>query len=724
MLPRRPILLLVLCLAPASGAFAQALPRVSSLYPPGARAGTTQDVAIRGGGLEGARQVLITGGGLTATLNSLDARIDAAEQRLFNAKCAGCHELRGPATISRTADQWVATVDRMIRQQGAPIDMAEREKIVSYVSAAARAAAGLTARVTVAPDAAPGPRELRVVAANGASTAFPFEVTRQPEVLETEPNNALDKAPEVTLPVTISGQLAQSDQDCFSFKAKQGERLVFNLSAYRLNEASQAFFYPVLYLHDAAGKELARNNGYFGLDPLIDWTAPAEGKYVVTVRDMLYRGSPSSVYRLAAGALPYSTYAFPPGGRRGTTVEATLAGENAAPTQTRVTLEAGRGPGLRVVSTPLGPLPFVAGDEPEHLERPGPEPQAVTLPVSLNGRLDAPQPDRYTFTLTREQLGAYTFDLYAARLASPVVGRLTLLDSRGRSLATVTGNAAVRDPRLDFTFTQAGDYTLVVQDEAGKASPAHIYRVSATAAAPDFDLAISPDNPNVGPGASVYLQVRVLRRVGIAGPIEVRLDNLPPGLTATPALLRSDQNQAFVVLTAAPDAKPGAFALTEAVARTLGGDRPLERPVRAFEVYRINNNPQVIYRETLVAAVAPSAELSVALEPRELRLSADSGPVEVRARLNRINTNRDVPFAIVGLPPGVQSPGSLLFRRGQTDLTFTLRPSNQGVFAPRSGGGPPPPDRFLLAVVTGREGEGMMLCSPPAIVHLHAGREP
>src|SRR5579864_9035333 len=40
----------------ADPAIAQALPRLAALYPPGARTGSTLDVAIRGGGLEGARQ--------------------------------------------------------------------------------------------------------------------------------------------------------------------------------------------------------------------------------------------------------------------------------------------------------------------------------------------------------------------------------------------------------------------------------------------------------------------------------------------------------------------------------------------------------------------------------------------------------------------------------------------------------------------------------------------
>src|SRR5207302_7819084 len=58
-----------------------------------------------------------------------------------------------------------------------------------------------------------------------------------------------------------------------------------------------------LRLYDAAGKELVENHGYYDLDPLIDWTCPADGDYTLEVRDLLGRGNPGSVYRLTMGPL-------------------------------------------------------------------------------------------------------------------------------------------------------------------------------------------------------------------------------------------------------------------------------------------------------------------------------------------------------------------------------------------------------------------------------------
>ena len=168
-----------LLLLPAA-VHAQALPRITGLFPPGARAGTSVEVAIRTGGLEGAREVVVEGSGLTVHLNDSGTKADPGDQKVFVAKCGLCHDLRGPSSISRSPDQWVATVDRMIKDRGAPIEPADRTKIVSYLQAAARQSQGLTAKVTVAANATPGVRNLRVVGLNGTSSVFPFEVSTLP----------------------------------------------------------------------------------------------------------------------------------------------------------------------------------------------------------------------------------------------------------------------------------------------------------------------------------------------------------------------------------------------------------------------------------------------------------------------------------------------------------------------------------------------------------------
>ena len=117
-------------------------------------------------------------------------------------------------------------------------------------------------------------------------------------------------------------------QDYFQFDGYEGDRFVFEVKAFRLNNASQQFFHPVITLFDADGEELARNTGFYSLDPLIDYTIQTDGTYYLGIRDLLYGNNPSSVYRLSMGTIPYNTYIFPPAGKIGTTVNAVLGGEN------------------------------------------------------------------------------------------------------------------------------------------------------------------------------------------------------------------------------------------------------------------------------------------------------------------------------------------------------------------------------------------------------------
>jgi hypothetical protein len=152
--------------------------------------------------------------------------------------------------------------------------------------------------------------------------------------------------------------------------------------------------------------------------------------------------------------------------------------------------------------------------------------------------------------------------------------------------------------------------------------------------------------------------------------------------------------------------------VTRAVGTTMVDSQPVTREAVPTEVYRIQNNPQLAPRANLVVTVGPEAPWTVALEPAAVTLAPGGGPVTVKARLTRRGAPQDLPFAVVGLPPGVQGPRSLLFKRGMNELSFTLAP-------PRGGG---TPERFTLAIVNGREGEGMMMASPPVPVTLAPSR--
>ena len=122
--------------------------------------------------------------------------------------------------------------------------------------------------------------------------------------LAVEPHAAIaesdsEEAPlAIQLPITVTGRIAaRGDQDTYTFDATKGEAFSFEL-------ASRSLGYPldgVLEVTDGDGKSLARVDDVGSTrDPVLAFTAPADGTFRVTVSDLYGHGSDRHVYRLRA----------------------------------------------------------------------------------------------------------------------------------------------------------------------------------------------------------------------------------------------------------------------------------------------------------------------------------------------------------------------------------------------------------------------------------------
>ena len=131
------------------------------------------------------------------------------------------------------------------------------------------------------------PHRLRLVVGDG------------PELAEVEPNDLRTNAQKVLPPVTVNGRIGGvGDVDRFRFSARKGERLDIKLLASSLGAPMDG----LLVVEDAGGKELARVDDSGGdFDARLSWTAPADGEYLVGVRDLFGKGGPDYVYRLEMG---------------------------------------------------------------------------------------------------------------------------------------------------------------------------------------------------------------------------------------------------------------------------------------------------------------------------------------------------------------------------------------------------------------------------------------
>lgn len=161
-----------------------------------------------------------------------------------------------------------------------------------------------TVGLTLAPDTSVGPALTRAPIGNGKSNAVPVYATDLPIAMETaEENNSHDQGQVISLPVGINGRISQdSDVDCFQFEAKKGESFTFEVRARRY----QSSLDPYIRILNAEGKQLSENDDLrdfkrgFADSRIENWSAPADGKYSIEIRDMHLRGGDSYVYFIEA----------------------------------------------------------------------------------------------------------------------------------------------------------------------------------------------------------------------------------------------------------------------------------------------------------------------------------------------------------------------------------------------------------------------------------------
>ncbi|MBQ18161.1 MAG: hypothetical protein CMJ65_13670 [Planctomycetaceae bacterium] len=129
--------------------------------------------------------------------------------------------------------------------------------------------------------------------------APPLIVDGRENRTETEPNNSTEQAQAVPPTATLHGRLANADDvDRFAVTVRKGQRFTFHAAAYPPGSSTL----PVLTLLDQQEKRLARAQAIQDVDreARIEWTAPADGRFVLEIRDLRFgsRGGDDFLYRL------------------------------------------------------------------------------------------------------------------------------------------------------------------------------------------------------------------------------------------------------------------------------------------------------------------------------------------------------------------------------------------------------------------------------------------
>ncbi len=116
-----------------------------------------------------------------------------------------------------------------------------------------------------------------------------------PELMESEPNNDIKIASQVTLPCAVNGILGDAaDRDCFQFAAVKGQAISFQAVSRSLGSPSLLF----MRLLKADGGQLAETAVSAEEEFTLAHTFAADGIYHLVVYDLLRRGGPEFAYRV------------------------------------------------------------------------------------------------------------------------------------------------------------------------------------------------------------------------------------------------------------------------------------------------------------------------------------------------------------------------------------------------------------------------------------------
>lgn len=478
----------------------------------------------------------------------------------------------------------------------------------------------------VAADKQPGPTPMGAAYPDGQGSAAVVVVASDAvENVEFEPNDSAETASPVQVPGAINGRFgAEADRDHYTFNATKGQRLVFTGQTRSLG--SPADLYMHVYKPD--GGQIAEVDDTGTEEGVLNVTFPEDGTYRLMVEDLNRRGGPELVYRVDVE--PYEPgfslrveadrFNVPKGGvwtmkvisaRRdyngpinlglegvdGLQLSANVIAEGQNETVMRITapasLEGGSPRILRVVGTAkVGEQDYrTVADAtlPLRTELAGlPYPPAsLTELVGLG--IGPVFPDFFKLSVND---GAVLFPqlVGTANLKVKVERTNGFEDAVALAIEGLPPGFAVGEVKpiekgqseIDIALTgpvavAEGDYPLRIRGSASfQDQPKSIVHDAVLRVAKPLQVSLAPAGPLVS-GGTVKAKITVTRFGDEKQPVQVTLDNLPPGVTTpTELTVPAEATELEIDLNAASDAAVGEFKDISVIATTTVQGRTIE----------------------------------------------------------------------------------------------------------------------------------------------------
>jgi len=479
--------------------------------------------------------------------------------------------------------------------------------------------------VTIAKECKPGLYEARLGSPLGVSSSRMFSVDSLQELTQTTPNTMLASAMAIQVNTITNSIATAKSVDYYFFEAIKGHRYIIHCSSRGIDSKLE----PVVIIGDSEGRDImVERRG-----DVLDYVATVDGKHVIKVHELTFKGGPAYFYRLSlqeialnatlpqfASTKTVSSFSWPPVG---------LASQ-----------------ALRVESEPNNNAAVA---------------EKIELPCDLSGAFfPAADVDSFEFTASKgetwwveiasERLGRPTDPSILVQHVGGEPGKDVLTDVAEFSdiaspVKPSTNGYAYDGPPYDGGSTdilgkleikQDGVHRLQLTDLFGgtRNDARNIYRLIIRKAMPDFALAAwglhmelrnGDRNALSKPlalraGATVALEVVALRRDGFEGEIELRLDGLPDGVTAQGLKIPSGSSRGMMLITAHPEAPTCLVNLTFAGSSVID-QAPTIRPVHMAEMawpipdaWNDVPSPRLVGSIPLSVTSIESAPLSIAMK--------------------------------------------------------------------------------------------------------------
>lgn len=509
-------------------------PKLLSVYPLGARAGSTLEVEVQGYLLEGARAVWFEQGQLQGRIRE---------------------------------------VSPISSEESSPAEAADSEKPVL-----------LGARVTleIPPTALAGVHRFRLVSQRGVSNGLKFRVNADAVLDETRQSHQTPStAQQVAIPAVVNGRVASDgEEDFYAFEITEARELRFEVFCKPPGKPPDVMgLDPELTLYEATGSwfdkerttRLAYNDDpssyHVSRLPQVTYRFLKKGRYLVGVGAFLGGGSPHYSYQLRISDSSAPTFA-----------QLDRNGRNRVPAPWderafRRSIGAGRlallrsraagsngtgadGPSTNGAASSIGESGHAGingrGDAPsialvkeqENGEREG-NTLSISVPGLVEGTIDRPgDVDRYAFKAERGQQVAFEVE-------TPLVGppqfnpRFGILDEEGRELFSnvykrlgrqLTFYLKTVEPKTLYTFERSGEYSLVVSDLTRRFGNAGFrYRLLLRPQIPHVgEVRTDTDRLNLAAGQASKITVTTDQEEGFSGDIALVLEGLPEGVEFFP----------------------------------------------------------------------------------------------------------------------------------------------------------------------------------------------